>query len=156
MGKVKSRNTAHSYLRAAERAGLSKTEAERLMKMASRNRRSIDMLPDGPIKEYLRKKRRAGKRIKYLEGYVFVFCKTSTKCLTMYPIDPEVVRAQILYENNYLIDYCPKCKRYFTFSVNYQTPGFRDTEDLRCPHCHYITRQSMEWEFYSRPIPEKI
>lgn len=152
MGRKKSKNTFHSYDRAAERAGLSRSEAKRLMKVASGHRQALELLPEGPIKHYLLGKSAGGKRIKYVEGYVFVLSKNSTKCLTMYPIKDEVVKAQQMFEEGYFWAYCPKCKHYFVYETVEQMPGFRDTEDLNCPCCGYTVEQSMEWYYYPHKI----
>ena len=42
----------------------------------------------GPEKDFVSKKQQGNphKRIKLYQGYVFVFCSTSTKCITVYPL----------------------------------------------------------------------
>ena len=88
MSRVKTQNTDHSYLRAAERCGWGKKKAREMMKMASRYGKSYGHFADGPVKEFLEKKQfgNPSKRIKLYQNYVFVFCSTSTKCITVYPL----------------------------------------------------------------------
>lgn len=153
MSRRKVSNTLHSYDRAIERAGLTRSEAKRLMKMASGFRQSIESeVKPGPIKDFLLRKTMNGKRIKLLEGYVFVFCKTSTRCLTMYKLDENVRKAQELYDAGYLVEYCPKCKKYFYYEREEQNPGFHSDEDMVCPYCQNVIKTSLEYEFYTREI----
>lgn len=63
------------------------------MKEASRYGISAGNIPDGPLRRYIASKGDA-KRVKYFKGYVFIFAKTSTSCITMYPVDEEVIRAE--------------------------------------------------------------
>lgn len=97
MRKVK--NTHHAYIRAKERIGITKKEAERLIKEAYFSGVSVNALNDCPIKRFLaRKAHYRRKRIKIYKGYVFVFCSTSTKCITMYKIKQEILDAQREWE----------------------------------------------------------
>ena len=45
-----------------------------------------------PLQEYVAKKQYGNpyKRIKLYQGYIFVFCSTSTKCITVYPVPEEL------------------------------------------------------------------
>ena len=96
MSRVKTTNTDHSYLRAAERCGWGKKKAREMMKQASRFGISAGNLPPGPEKNFLAKKQYGSpsKRIKLYQGYVFVFCSTSTRCITVYPL-PDLAESEI-------------------------------------------------------------
>lgn len=95
MGKTKTNNTNHSYYRAAERLGLNKEKARKMMREASRyginglgyTDDSDKFINNKRLMRYLQKKQyfNPHKRIKFYQGYVFVFCRTSTRCLTVYP-----------------------------------------------------------------------
>lgn len=87
------KNSSHSINRARERSNLSKRKTNSLMKEASKYGLSYDHLPEGPLREYIRK-RSYFKRVKLYKGHVFVFAKTSTACITMYPVDPQVLMEQ--------------------------------------------------------------
>lgn len=52
-----------------------------------------------------------------------------------------------LYSDEEYEQTCPKCGKKFHVTVYEQTPGFRDTEELICPHCKHVIRTSMEYEF---------
>ena len=88
MSRVRTQNTDHSYLRAAERCGWGKKKARDMMKAASRFGISAGNMEPGPEKDFVSKKQQGNphKRIKLYQGYVFVFCSTSTKCITVYPL----------------------------------------------------------------------
>ena len=92
MARVKTQNTDHSYLRAAERCGWGKKKAREMMKMASRYGKSYGHFPEGPIRDFLEKKQfgSPSKRIKLYQNYIFVFCSTSTRCITVYPLPAEL------------------------------------------------------------------
>ena len=92
MSRVKTQNTDHSYFRAAERCGWGKKKAREMMKMASRYGKSYGHFPEGPIRDFLEKKQYGSpsKRIKLYQNYIFVFCSTSTRCITVYPLPPEL------------------------------------------------------------------
>ena len=97
MSRVK--NTQHAYDRSKERAGLTKREAQHLIKEAYLSGTAAKKLPDGPIKDFLvNKEIRTRKRIKMYKDWVFVFCKNSTKCITMYKIDDDILKRQEEYE----------------------------------------------------------
>ena len=93
MSRTKVKNSNHSYARVRERTSLSKRETVKLMKEASRYGLSAGNIPDGPLRKYVASKGDA-KRVKYYKGYIFIFAKTSTSCITMYPADEEVLAAQ--------------------------------------------------------------
>ena len=85
MSRVKSKNTDHSYLRAAERFGWSKKKAKEMMQLASRHGVSVGNMRKGPLQEWLLEHQiYTHRRIKLYKGYVFVFASTSTKCITVY------------------------------------------------------------------------
>ena len=89
MSRVRTQNTDHSYLRAAERCGWGKRKARDMMKAASRYGVSVGNMQPGPERDYLERKQWGNphKRIKFYQGYVFIFCSTSTRCITVYPLD---------------------------------------------------------------------
>ena len=97
MARAKVKNSNHSYDRVKERTNLSKRETIKLMKEASRSGVSAGCMKPGPLREYLEKKGDA-KRVKYYKGYIFIFAKTSTSCITMYPVDESVLLAQDIFE----------------------------------------------------------
>jgi len=91
MSRVKTTNTDHSYLRAAERCGWGKKKAREMMKQASRFGTSAGNMEPSPLQAYIAKKQYGNphKRIKLYQGYIFVFASTSTKCITVYPVPDE-------------------------------------------------------------------
>ena len=96
MSRARVKNSAHSYDRVKERTNLSRRETIKLMKEASRYGVSAGCMKPGPLKEYLASKGDA-KRVKYYKGYIFIFAKNSTSCITMYPVDEEVLRAEDIF-----------------------------------------------------------
>lgn len=94
MSRVKTTNTDHSYYRAAERFGWGKKKAREMMKMASRYGKSYGHFSEGPIRAFLEDKQfgNQSKRIKLYQNYVFVFCSTSTRCITVYPMPEELLQ----------------------------------------------------------------
>lgn len=100
MSRVKTQNTDHSYYRAAERCGWGKKKARDIMKRASRYGKAPGNLTPGPVKDYLvRKQVCTNKRIKLFENHVFVFCSTSTRCITVYPLPDELLQKNELLQN---------------------------------------------------------
>lgn len=93
MSRIRTTNTDHSYIRAAERCGWGKKKAREMMKMASRYGKSYGHLIHGPLRDFLEKKQLGSpsKRIKLYKDYIFVFCSTSTRCITVYPVPPELL-----------------------------------------------------------------
>ena len=102
MSRVKTQNTDHSYLRAAERCGWGKKKARDIMKLAQRYGKCVGNLDPGPIKNYLAKKQWGNphKRIKLYENHIFVFASTSTKCITVYPVPDEILQKAGLLQKN--------------------------------------------------------
>ena len=96
MSRVKTQNTDHSYLRAAERCGWGKKKAREMMKQASRYGISVGNLEPGPLRNYLAQKQYGNphKRIKFYQGYIFIFASTSTRCITVYPPPEEVFKPE--------------------------------------------------------------
>ena len=92
MARTKTQNTDHSYFRAAERCGWSRKKAREMMKLASRYGTAVGNMPPGPIRNYLSKKQwsNPSKRIKLYQKYIFIFCSTSTRCITVYPLPVEL------------------------------------------------------------------
>ena len=100
MSRVKTQNTDHSYLRAAERCGWGKKKAREIMKLASRYGKAPGNLAPGPIKNYLMSKQYfTNKRIKLYQNHIFVFCSTSTRCITVYPLPDELLQKNETVEN---------------------------------------------------------
>jgi protein tyrosine phosphatase (PTP) superfamily phosphohydrolase (DUF442 family) len=93
MSRVKTQNTDHSYIRAAERCGWGKKKAREMMKQASRFGIAAGNISPSPLQEYVAKKQYGNpyKRIKLYQGYIFVFCSTSTRCITVYPVPKELL-----------------------------------------------------------------
>jgi len=88
MSRVKTQNTDHSYIRAAERCGWSKKKAREMMRLASRYGTAAGNLQPGPVKDFITARQECThRRIKLYQGYVFVFASTSTKCITVYPLE---------------------------------------------------------------------
>ena len=88
MSRNRTKNTSHSYLRSAERCGWDKRLAKRKMALASRYGKSWENIESIEIREYLKEKSiSTHRRVKYYEGYIFVFCSTSTRCITVYPYE---------------------------------------------------------------------
>jgi protein tyrosine phosphatase (PTP) superfamily phosphohydrolase (DUF442 family) len=92
MSRVKTQNTDHSYFRAAERCGWGKKKAREMMKLASRYGMAYAHLAAGPVRDFLERKQIGNphKRIKLYQDFIFVFCSTSTKCITVYPLPEEL------------------------------------------------------------------
>lgn len=85
MGKVRARNCEHAYLRAAERCGWTRKQAEEMMRLASRKGLSYSNIEDKKLKEFVKQRQVATRRrIKYYLGYIFVFASTTTRCYTVY------------------------------------------------------------------------
>lgn len=88
MSMKRTRNTKHSYDRSSERFGLSKSNTKLMIKNALFYGISPDKLEDEELKNKLLHKQACNrKRIKIYKNKVFVFCKTSTKCITIYPLE---------------------------------------------------------------------
>lgn len=97
MSRRRISNTKHSFKRAKERTELTKDEAKCLIREASVKGKAWGNLPEGPLKEFV-KKRSKYKRVKYYRGYIFVFNKTSSSCITMYPVHQYVLDDQKQFE----------------------------------------------------------
>jgi hypothetical protein len=60
------------------------------MKEAQRHGKTYANLPEGELKNFLEaRQKNQHRRIKYYNGYIFVFASTSTRCITVYPYEPE-------------------------------------------------------------------
>ena len=59
---------------------------------------------------------------------------------------------EIIYNGATVKEKCPKCGKEYMCIYTEQTPGFRDTEEKRCPHCKKVLETSMEWEFTTYAI----
>ena len=93
MSRVKTNNTDHAYFRAAERCGWGKKKAREMMKLASRYGTAPGNLSDGPIKDFLAARQDfTPRRVKLYQGYVFIFCSTSTRCITVYPLPDNLIQ----------------------------------------------------------------
>lgn len=89
MSRVRAQNTDHSYYRAAERCGWGRKKARDMMSAAQRHGKMFENLPDGELRDFLAQKQFGQhRRVKYYAGYIFVFCSTSTRCITVYPYRP--------------------------------------------------------------------
>ena len=58
-----------------------------MMRLAQRNGVSPLSCRPGPLRDFLIDKQLGNphRRIKFYAGHIFVFCSTSTKCITVYP-----------------------------------------------------------------------
>lgn len=93
MSRVKTQNTDHSYMRAAERCGWHRKKAREMMRLASRYGIAPGNMQPGPIKDFLSARQDfTHRRIKLYQGYVFVFCSTSTRCITVYPLPDNLLQ----------------------------------------------------------------
>ena len=92
MSRIRTTNTDHSYIRAAERCGWGKKKAREMMKLASRYGTAVGNMENGSIRNYLAQKQWGNphKRIKLYMNYIFVFCSTSTRYITVYPLPTEL------------------------------------------------------------------
>lgn len=93
MSRIKAKDSVHVFERVAERTTLSKRDAKRLIKEAQTAGKAYSNIPPGPLADYIKSKGTT-KRVKVYQGYVFIFARTTTACITMYPIDEEVLKAQ--------------------------------------------------------------
>ena len=50
---------------------------------------------------------------------------------------------------------CPYCKKKYHCITTEQMPGFRDTEEEKCPYCGKVVRESMDYEFSTYELEEK-
>lgn len=92
MGLSKVANTKHSKVRALERTNLDHKGRTKLIKNACRHGKTWEMLKQGSLRNYVfDKQSRSRKKIKYYNGYLFVFQKTSTACITLYPVPKEIM-----------------------------------------------------------------
>lgn len=83
------RPTTHGLKRLKSRVGIkSKKVGERIILEASKGGKNIMDFPPGEFREYLISKDH-GKRVKVYKGIVFIFNKTSDRCITCYPIPKE-------------------------------------------------------------------
>ena len=90
MGLTKTKTTRHSLERLKTRLGVTNRRvAERMIKEASRYGKKVESFEDGPLKDFLQNKANAGKRVRVFKNTIFIFCKTSNRCLTCYPIPEE-------------------------------------------------------------------
>ena len=97
MSRRRVKDSFHSFIRAKERTPLLKREIERLIWEAQRAGKSYMTLKDGPIKDFLESKSKT-KRVKLYKNYVFVFARTSTACITMYPLREDLITKQEEYD----------------------------------------------------------
>ena len=85
MGRTKTRNCLHAYFRASERCGWSVEKAKEMMRLASRKGLSPYQLENGELKDLLiYRQLKTNRRIKFYQGYIFIFASTSTRCYTVY------------------------------------------------------------------------
>lgn len=88
MSRIKTLNCNHAYLRAAERCGWDEIKARKMMKLAQKEGKLYYDIEDEKLKKFLKARQiNTVRRIKYYEGYVFVFASTSTRCYTVYPYE---------------------------------------------------------------------
>lgn len=54
------------------------------------------------------------------------------------------------------ISHCPYCNNDFMVNAIEQDPGYRFPEDMICPYCHKVNGSSMNYEFETEKLPERI
>ena len=86
----------HAYQRAAQRLGLYRDEAYRLVNEAWSAGKAAEDLEDGPLKDYLMRKS-LRKKVRLYKDTVFIFNKTSKTCITMYKLPENIL---LLEERN--------------------------------------------------------
>ena len=90
MSRIKTLNCDHAYFRAAERCGWNEGKARKMMKLAQRYGKlyTDKSLEDKDLIKFLKNRQiNTYRRIKYYDGYIFVFASTSTRCYTVYPYE---------------------------------------------------------------------
>ena len=50
---------------------------------------------------------------------------------------------------------CPYCGKKIQYTEQEQTPGFRFPEELVCPHCLKVVKESLEYEFFVEPVDDE-
>lgn len=100
MSRQHTANTTHGIQRSRERTDLSSREVKDLIRSASRKGLTVTMLSPGPLRTYVAQ-RGTRKRVKYYKGYLFIFQKTSTSLITMYPVPTTVFEAQEQYDRKH-------------------------------------------------------
>lgn len=101
MSRNHTANTRHGTQRAVERTtNLSKRELSDMIRAASKRGLTAEMLPPGPLRTYVAQ-RGTKKRVKYYRDYLFIFQRTSTSLITMYPIPETVKLAQADYDQKH-------------------------------------------------------
>lgn len=45
---------------------------------------------------------------------------------------------------------CRKCGKTYLQAVTEQEPGFRWSEEDKCPYCGHVAKESMSYEFHNR------
>lgn len=97
MGLNKVDNTYHGSIRTEERTELFKRQREKLIKDACRYGKVWQNMVPGPLRDFIQKKS-VKKKAKYFCKYVFIFQRTSTSLITMYPVPEEILLAQKEYD----------------------------------------------------------
>lgn len=47
---------------------------------------------------------------------------------------------------------CPECGKRMRIHAIEQTPGFRSMEELKCPHCGKVLKESMAYEYSTEKL----
>lgn len=90
MSKRKVKNRQHALDRGKNRLGFNKKQLHQLIKEAHFAGLTYDHLPQGKVRDFIESKN-ATKQVKLYKGIVFVFNKTSTSCITLYPLPKELL-----------------------------------------------------------------
>lgn len=88
--RLKQNTTVHSILRARERTNFSKKEFIHISKIASIKGLSVGNIQNPNLRRFIAS-RSAFKRVKVYRDYVWVFCKTSNKLITVYPLPEDLI-----------------------------------------------------------------
>lgn len=94
----KIKQTKHAINRAKDRLGMCQESSIAIMMRNALGRgQCANDFPPGEFKNYLLCRER-GKRIKVYKGKVFVFNRSSKRCITVYPVPEEHMEEYLKYQ----------------------------------------------------------
>jgi hypothetical protein len=96
--KENAENTHHSYVRAKERAGLSRKRAERLMELARYRGIGYEDCKWRLDKEFLMTRTGDGAKAVAYNGYCFILNSETLECITMYSLPKHFGKKKTFYE----------------------------------------------------------
>lgn len=109
-------NSRHSYVRAKERAGLSRKRAERLMELARYRGIGYEDCKWRLDKDYLMNRTGDGAKAVAYNGYCFILNSETLECITMYSLPKHFGKKKTFYaisDRHYTYVYeKPKCKKH--------------------------------------------